>query len=255
MNKLALTGNPIGHSLSPKLFEAAYSGTPEIIDRYRYDLVERATFKEAIEVIEREKYHAFNVTAPFKKEAYLLAQEREKCVEEVEAANLLIRSENGFKAYNTDYWGVRDMINRRVSSLKLNPSDINLLVIGCGGAGRAAAIASRDMGLETVVSNRNYEKCISFCNKNRVRPTPFEKLPEIYYDFDIIIYTLPLFSPIADQIKKSDKTVIEANYKDPSINNTGYEWLYSQALTGFYLMTGQKPDKDRMKMILTKDAK
>jgi len=243
MKRLALIGHPITHSLSPELFLAAYSKTPEIAAKYRYNLIEQNSFEKAIEVIEREQYHAFNVTAPFKQDALALANNHEQSVKEADASNLLIRSDRGFTAYNTDYWGVRQMLSVRLSENRRER--VKVIVIGCGGAGRAAAIAAKDSGIETFVSNRDNEKCSLFCQKNKLESVKYENLAQTLNLFDIIIYTLPTHTSVINNIAQS-KIVIEANYKDPSINKTGYEWLYWQALSGFLLMTGAEPDRESM---------
>lgn len=250
--KLALIGNPIGHSLSPKLFEAAYAYNQEISKNYRYDLIETETFEEAIEIIEREKYYAFNVTAPFKEQAYSFTDIRENHVSDAQAANLLIRGERGFKAYNSDYWGVKNLLDERIRSLEIDPDTTSLLVIGCGGAGRAAAIAARDIGFKTSVSNRTSQTGGRFAQENNLIFIPFEYLPTVISEFAIIFYTLPLHTPIADMLKKSSSIIIEANYKNPSINRTGYEWLYFQAATGFLLMTKMGPHGGEMENFLQK---
>ena len=247
MKRLALIGHPITHSLSPELFRVAYAKIPEVAAKYRYDLIEQNSFEKAIEIIEQEKYHAFNVTAPFKQDALALANDYEQSVKEADASNLLIRSDRGFTAYNTDYLGVRQMLSARVHEDQRER--VKVIVIGCGGAGRAAAIAAKDSGMEISVSNRDNEKCSLFCKKNKLESVKYENLAGTINLFDIIIYTLPICTPVINHIAQS-KIVIEANYKDPSINRTGYEWLYWQALSGFLLMTGVEPDREGMRSFL-----
>ena len=66
MDKFGLIGHPIAHSLSPRLFTAAYAG------KYAYDLIETPDFGEAWERFLSD-YKAINVTAPFKMEAFAKA--------------------------------------------------------------------------------------------------------------------------------------------------------------------------------------
>ena len=63
MDKFGLIGYPIAHSLSPRLFSAAYGG------RYAYELIETPDFEKAWECF-MHGYKAINVTAPFKGDAF-----------------------------------------------------------------------------------------------------------------------------------------------------------------------------------------
>ena len=58
MDKFALIGYPIAHSLSPKLFRAAYGG------KYQYDLVEESDFEKAWKAFEDYELSAKTLTAP-----------------------------------------------------------------------------------------------------------------------------------------------------------------------------------------------
>ena len=135
MKKFGLIGHPIEHSLSPALFKAGYDG------KYPYDLIQTADFEEAYARF-LEGYDGINVTAPFKelaiKKADILSEECQK----IGATNLLIKTPEGIKAHNSDYLGLRlwiEMISREgVFSDHQIP---RILIIGLGGAGKAAADA------------------------------------------------------------------------------------------------------------------
>ena len=63
MNRFGLIGDPIATSLSPALFEAAYSG------EFSYDLIQGADFGSSWKAFE-DRYKGINVTAPFKQQAF-----------------------------------------------------------------------------------------------------------------------------------------------------------------------------------------
>ena len=132
MKKFGLIGHPIEHSLSPALFKAGYNG------RYAYDLIQTPDFEVAWQRF-LDDYDGINVTAPFKELAFhkadLLAEECAK----IGAANLLIKTPDGVKAYNSDFLGVRLWISEIASSMPELPS---VLIVGLGGAGKAAAEAA-----------------------------------------------------------------------------------------------------------------
>ena len=225
MDKFGLIGNGLQGSGSPALFEVGYHGS------YTYDLIDESSFEKAWNRF-LEGYKGVNVTAPFKQDAFLMADIPGKECLEAGACNILVKSPEGIRAYNSDFLAVRQMLSDPGTRGKV-------LVVGFGGSGKAAAAASRSLGLETVV-----------CNRTPIEGTlPLSEIPSI--EADALIYTLPCPIPQIRSVKCS--TVIEANYKTPSFNAeelkerginyiSGKEWLRLQAKLGYALLTGEQPD-------------
>ena len=137
MDKYGLIGFPIAHSLSPRLFEAAYGG------RYTYDLIDTEDFEKAWEGF-MYGYRAVNVTAPFKGDAFACADWRSPECGRIGAANLCVNEGGMVKAYNSDYLAVKAI---------LEPLERGTAaVIGYGGAGRAAMAAAEDSGFSTTLT-------------------------------------------------------------------------------------------------------
>ena len=273
--KFGLIGYPIEHSLSPTLFKAGYDGL------YPYDLIETADFEEAYSIFLKE-YDGINVTAPFKelaiKKADILSEECQR----IGATNLLIKTADGIVAHNSDYLGVRLWIEEisRLASLARNDREATrnarktvqndkegrdteekttVLIVGMGGAGKAAAEAARSLGCEVILMNRTQ-------HNDGIRP--LSEFKTAFKVADIVIYNLPVRLPELDMIGKEDfiekkpKYILEANYRNPSFDkelinklkrihpltrHTGGEtWLLLQALTGYEIFTGQKPDLEKM---------
>jgi hypothetical protein len=109
--KFGLIGHPIGHSLSPALFKAGYDG------KYTYDLIETPDFEEAYQRFLND-YDGINVTAPFKELAIRKADILSEECKAIGATNLLIKTPEGIKAYNSDFLGVRLWINMVSGGLK-----------------------------------------------------------------------------------------------------------------------------------------
>lgn len=210
MDRFGLIGHPIAHSLSPALFTAAYGG------KYPYDLIQTPDFEEAWARFLSE-YKAINVTAPFKGDAFARVDWRSPECERVGATNLVVKTPDGTRAYNSDYLGVKAL---------LEPLGCRTAaVIGFGGAGKAALAAAEDLGMDT----RLYRHA------------------EITggVQADVVIYTLPRFAEGADRLACAH--LLEANYKDPCLSAhpgyiSGADWLLMQAVTGYALMTGEQPD-------------
>ena len=249
--KFGLIGHPIEHSLSPALFRAGYDG------RYPYELIQTDDFEEAYARFLAD-YDGINVTAPFKELAIRKADILSDECQAIGATNLLVKTSEGIKAHNSDYLGVRLWIKMVSDGLKsvLPPK---VLIVGTGGAGKAAAEAARSLGCEVILMNRTQYS-------EEIRP--LNGFREEFRTADIIIYNLPVRLPqldhlgIEDFIEGKAKHILEANYRNPSFDNelicrlkalhplmeytSGKTWLLLQALTGYEIFTGEKPDLEKM---------
>ena len=260
MKKFGLIGHPIAHSLSPYLFKAAYDGI------FPYDLIEGDSFEDSYTKF-LEEYDGINVTAPFKELAFNKADIRSPECDAVGATNLLIKTPEGIKAYNSDYLGVRRWLEE--SSDKVSPENdraTNVLVVGYGGAGKAVAAAAGSLGMSVTIMNRT------------VRSEGIRPLDEFCAEFrkaDIIIYNIPgpipQMNDLTDEDLRGDRTgvpklLMEANYRNPSFTKEmigrmkeanplieyteGKTWLLYQAVTGYEIFTGETPDLEKMSKVL-----
>jgi len=264
MKRFGLIGYPIRHSLSPSLFKAAYSGV------YGYDLIENEDFDKAYEIF-LEGYEGVNVTAPFKEKAFIKADSVSEECRIIKATNLLVKTPQGVMAYNSDYLGVRMWLQGL--PLPDNPGQ-TVMIAGCGGAGKAAAVAAASAGHRVMLLNRDIRKAEALAdsisqmeNAPCVQVRPLDEFGKSFKESDIIIYNIPsaipqLISLSKDEIAgaegKGAKHILEANYMNPSFTGSmladmisynpeirytpGRTWLLYQAVTGYEIFTGQKPD-------------
>lgn len=273
--KFGLIGHPIAHSLSPALFRAGYDG------RFPYDLIETPDFEQAYERFLRE-YDGINVTAPFKELALAKADLVTPECRLVGATNLLRKTPEGITAYNSDYRGLCQWLAGVVARLSppLQQRTAKVLIVGMGGAGKAAAAAAWTMGCSLTLMNRHIEKAEEMASqlvgegREDIEVRPMEDFMACFQEADIIIYNLPVRLPVLDAIARGGaaddgmarqfrtRHLLEANYKDPSFDKDllkimesrypglqyaeGRTWLLLQALTGYELFTGEKPDFSKM---------
>lgn len=248
MKRFGLIGSPIGHSLSPQLFRAGYPLSADT-----YDLIERETFEEAVSEF-KSHYDAINVTAPYKEKAFLIADSTDSRTNILRATNLLVKENDGIKAYNTDCTAVEELLQKTAAGLGRIP---RVLVTGCGGAGKAAALASSILNFPTGVANRDFRKAQEFCRTSEwMEPLHLDSGEMSGYGFDILVHTLPLVTSDILSLDLREKTVIEANYRNPGLSPhekepaykyvPGTEWLVGQAASGFRIMTGQFPDMQNL---------
>lgn len=254
MAKFALIGNPITHSKSPALFKAAY---PEGKDTY--SLLQAPTCKEAIERFTSEGFSGCNVTSPFKDDVmeYISLPDRISSI--LSSANTVISREGKLHSFNTDYYGVRNTLSDFLESKgkKDGMPSLTTLVIGAGGAGKAAALAVCDMGMRVFFANRSSNAATPFASKIGAEFIPLDKIPQILHKTDIIIYNLSMGIGQLQGISLEGKVVFEANYAHPNLANSGAEsyisgryWLYNQAIPAFKLFTGKEPDTVAMKQVM-----
>ena len=157
------------------------------------------------------------------------------------------------------------------------------LVVGCGGAGKAAAYAACQLGYQVIILNRTLSKAEEFAahlshidNRNNVSARPLDEFGKWFRKAGIIIYTAPTQIDQIDNLKSSairggiighsPKIILEANYKDPTFTESrlktlmaqnpkicyinGKEWLLEQAMEAFYIFTGSEPNIQEMVKVL-----
>lgn len=270
MSRFGLIGFPIAHSLSPRLFKAAYGG------RFRYDLLEYEDFDIAFRLF-MKSYDAVNITAPFKEFAFDKAKLRSHESELIGAANILVKTTRGLSCFNSDCTAVRTLLENFNSNATGSGRLRNVLVVGCGGAGKAAAVAAFMLGLDVTLMNRNIARALTFVHhlsSSKVSALPIDRFRSELFRHDAMIYTLPTVldsPPFSSDIDTNQpespslKLIIEANYRDPAFTPEilgrlpqtveyipGEQWLLQQALTGYGLMTGINPNQQALENVFSR---
>lgn len=279
--KFGLIGHPIAHSQSPALFRKAYDG------KYEYDLIEGIYFEESYRKF-LKGYHAINITAPFKEQAYEKAEVVSGPAALIGAANILVKSDDGVICHNSDFTGIilcvaeslypgiteefyatfADKAHVKIHQftrdmLKAEGKVKEALIVGCGGAGKAAAVAAAELGYSVTIMNRSADKVEKFSRglpEYKFQSAGLESFKEKLKESDLVIYALPAALDCIEDLQRSDfkegQIILEANYKDPAFKGLtiarmmdakakyipGKLWLINQAISGYALMTGEAPD-------------
>jgi len=145
MQVFGLVGDPVEHSLSPPMHEAAYDALG--MDA-RYVTFEPTGAGDAVEAAAALGIAGLNVTIPFKRDV-LDHVDPDPLAERVGAVNTVDLSTDPPRGHNTDLAGV----TRALAHHDVDPSGA-AVVVGAGGAGRAAAFALADAGAAVHVANR-----------------------------------------------------------------------------------------------------
>jgi len=171
MPRLAVIGYPVGHSRSPAMQNAALAALG-LSDEWSYEAieVEPEAFEERVRAMPAEDFVGANVTIPHKEAALALAASPSEAARQIGAANTLIfgpydvcnpegdkrHTESGITAENTDAGGL-------LAALPTTPLDARALVLGAGGAARAAVWALVGEGARVDVWNRTAARAGELC--------------------------------------------------------------------------------------------
>ena len=157
MQVFGLIGNPVGHSVSPPMHEAAYD---ECDMNARYVAFEPSEERvaDAVDGAEALGVSGLNVTIPFKEDVAGLV-DPDPLAERIGAVNT-VSFDGGPTGYNTDAVGVVRAFEHH--DVALSGSAV---VVGAGGAGRAAAFGLADEGMDVHIANRTVERAESLANE------------------------------------------------------------------------------------------
>ena len=184
MDRYAVIGHPVAHSLSPRIHARFAEQTGESLS-YEALLAPLDGFRECAErFFFREGARGANVTLPFKVEAFALAHERTPRAEAAGAANFLAREGSLLRADNTDGAGlVRDL----GANLDARLEDARLLLLGAGGAARGVIAPLLAAGVARItIANRTRERAEELARRfgrdGRVQACGLQSPPESRYD-------------------------------------------------------------------------
>jgi shikimate dehydrogenase len=157
MRRLAVLGHPVGHSRSPAMHNAALAELG-LAGEWSYEAIDVAPdrFEERVRTMPGEGFAGANVTVPHKGAALAVAEALSETAREIGAANTLSFEGDGVRADNTDAGGL-------LAALPDSPAGRRALVLGAGGAARAALWALTREGAEVAVWNRTELRSRNLC--------------------------------------------------------------------------------------------
>ena len=153
----AVAGDPIAHSMSPLLHNAAFRKV-NFDGVYLPLRIPEGTLETALNELKPLGISGYSVTIPHKQEAIQVADVLDAETDEIGAANTLFQDNNEWRAANTDCNAIEQTI---IEGLKKLPNstegldDKRVLVLGAGGAARAAIQAVLRRGARVTVTNRS----------------------------------------------------------------------------------------------------
>ena len=147
-----LLGHPVEHSLSPAMHNAAFEAVGADARYLAFDVVP-GDLSTALDGARALGVRGLNATVPHKQAALALAQEADPLAVQAGAANTLCPTAKGWKAYNTD---VEGLLRALEVDLGFTPTGQSCVILGAGGAARAAVVGLAARGAQEIrVTNRN----------------------------------------------------------------------------------------------------
>ena len=160
---LGVCGWPVAHSRSPQMHNAALAAVGLHDWRYVRLPLPPELFAETVRALPAAGFRGVNVTIPHKEAALALADRASEAARAIGAANTLTFEHGRIEADNTDAPGL-------LAALPEPPAGRTVLVLGAGGAGRAAAWAMKGAGAADVaIWNRTPERAAALAHELGVR--------------------------------------------------------------------------------------
>jgi len=162
MNQYYIIGNPVNHSLSPVIYQAAFEKLG-IDAEYKYDILslKKEELGSFIDRMKEGGIQGASITIPFKEVILSYVDQCSKQVQLIKATNTLVLKNGTIIAYNTDGIGCV----RSFKKANVNLEHKTVLLIGSGGAAKAIAVAllSEDIK-QLIIINRTLIHASLFAN-------------------------------------------------------------------------------------------
>jgi shikimate dehydrogenase len=153
--KFALLGHPVKHSLSPAMHEASFRALGIDAEYLCFD-VSPESLAGRLAACRDEGFRGLNLTVPHKSAAVALMDRLDASARLYGAVNTVRIDGDGLTGINTDADGFLEDL---AVNFRMSPEGRRVLVLGCGGAGRALAIACAHLGTpEVLLANRTVAK-------------------------------------------------------------------------------------------------
>ena len=168
MKKFLVIGNPIEHSLSPKIHNHWFKEN-NINAVYEKMILNENDLEKIVDEVKKGKINGINVTVPFKKTIIPFLEELTPKARATQSVNTIFKDGETIYGDNTDIAG----FELALKHIDYNPKDKKVFILGAGGVVPSILLALKKMGVSEIsLSNRTKEKT--------------KYLKEIYPDLNII---------------------------------------------------------------------
>ena len=217
MEKYLVIGNPIEHSMSPRL-QNYWLKQNNINATYDKMKLEEKEIKKIIQNLKKQKISGCNVTVPFKKKVIPFLDKLSSQAEQTQSVNTIVFEKGNLIGHNTDIVG----FDKAIKSLNFRMKDKKILILGAGGVVPSIIFVLKKMNVsEITISNRTKQKAenlkILFKNLNVLE---WGNLT----DFDVIINATSL---------GLNNEIINLDFSSVGKNKLFYDVIYNPTETKF----------------------
>jgi 3-dehydroquinate dehydratase / shikimate dehydrogenase len=178
-----VAGDPIEQSLSPVIMNTALRR--ENVNGV-YLPLHAKTFKDLMHCVREIPLHGLSVTMPYKQTIVPHLDNTDAHTAKIGACNTVVRGQDGkLYGFNTDIAGVIRPLEQRLSI-----EGAKVLVLGAGGAARAAVFGLKERGAEVWILNRSTAKAQKLARQAKARTVKRADLPKMA--FDVIVNATPV---------------------------------------------------------------
>ena len=242
----AVTGCPVIHSKSPGMFRAVFAH--DSVDAAYFRLAAKHA-KQAVFMYKHMGLSGMNVTAPYKEDMLQLVDVIHDEAKIIGSINTIVTQDGKLHGYNTDYFGVTQSFKDAGISI----AGKKCVVIGAGGAGKAAAYGLAKEGAELTIVNRTFGKARSLAEKLACACESIENLDALLETHDVIVSALSQHvNPVNAEALTERHIVFDANYTDSQLITdaraknctvvSAEDWLVNQAQLAYFHFLGSMPD-------------
>ena len=244
-----LIGEKLSHSFSKEIHEALTDYTYELCEIARDNL---ASF------LKKREFRAINVTMPYKKEVIPHLDYVDDVANELQAVNVIVNRNGKLYGYNTDYFGMRDLILKS----KIDISNKKILILGTGGTARTSTLVCKALGATDIILVSRDEKAGAITYSEAyllhndaqivINATPVGMYPNSYaspLDLNKFSNLLAVFDAVYNPIRT--QIVLDAQ-KRGIYAESGLYMLVSQAVHAIELFLDTRLDANKIDEIYKK---
>jgi 3-dehydroquinate dehydratase / shikimate dehydrogenase len=254
-----VAGNPIRSSLSPIMMNTAFRR--ETVNAV-YLALQAAKLSDLLKLVHEIPIQGLSITMPLKQEIMAHLEKTDPLSAKIGACNTVLRQDGKLYGFNTDVAGITGPLEKRMSL-----RGAKVLVLGAGGAARAAVFGLRDKGAEVFILNRTPETAQKLARqsgskvikKDAVAKTAFDviinatpigmtgiKAPQLLEAKDLntkLVFDLvynPLDTPLLRMARQKGIPII-----------TGIEMFVQQGARQFEIFTGKPaPEEEMLRVVI-----
>lgn len=225
-------GNPVRHSLSPVMHNAAFQSTGR---NAIYLAFQPDTIEHAIHAMRTLNIRGASITIPYKVEVIKYIDRVESLASEIGSVNTLVNDDGTITGLNTDGHGALISLKNSIESLV----GLRVMILGNGGSARAIAFALLEEDVAVTIVGRNAGRVTALVNdlrKKNDRVTShlmYELTQNAMHDIDILINTTPVgMTPYTDAIPLDEEFVLP--------HHTVFDIVYAPSMTKLMGIAQQK---------------